>query len=246
MLRRYRPSSLAAFSYVLSCAFVKYGIRSISGCVRLGAGACQPGTRHPGTAVYFGPVPFAPLSSCGSYGFHEWKQRIPAMVGRDGGRLAVAVAEPRGELPAPPGVRPPDGKQQVRRPWQLRNWRVRWRVLALVLVPTVAALTLGGLRVQAASDTSAAAGRTAQLGILGRTSPRWRRPLRTNATSRPAMSRHGRATRARWPRPSTASCRASSGHRRPDLGCPGGPADRPGLPGRRPGDLASALDSLAR
>ena len=49
----------------------------------------------------------------------------------------------------------------------LRNWRVRWRVLALVLVPTVAALTLGALRVQAASDTAATASRTAQLGALG-------------------------------------------------------------------------------
>jgi signal transduction histidine kinase len=64
-------------------------------------------------------------------------------------------------------VRPPDGKQQVRRPWQLRNWRVRWRVLALVLIPTVAALALGGVRIQAARDTSAAAGRTGQLGTLG-------------------------------------------------------------------------------
>ncbi len=44
---------------------------------------------------------------------------------------------------------------------------MRWRVLALVLVPTVAALTLGALRVQAASDTAATASRTAQLGALG-------------------------------------------------------------------------------
>jgi signal transduction histidine kinase len=44
---------------------------------------------------------------------------------------------------------------------------MRWRVLALVLVPTVAALVLGTLRVQAASDTAATASRTAQLGALG-------------------------------------------------------------------------------
>jgi signal transduction histidine kinase len=44
---------------------------------------------------------------------------------------------------------------------------MRWRVLALVLVPTVAALTLGAFRVQAASDTAATASRTAQLGALG-------------------------------------------------------------------------------
>jgi signal transduction histidine kinase len=44
---------------------------------------------------------------------------------------------------------------------------MRWRVLALVLVPTVAALTLGALRVQAASSTAATASRTARLGVLG-------------------------------------------------------------------------------
>ena len=44
---------------------------------------------------------------------------------------------------------------------------MRWRVLALVLVPTVAALVLGTLRVSAASDTAATASRTAQLGALG-------------------------------------------------------------------------------
>jgi signal transduction histidine kinase len=44
---------------------------------------------------------------------------------------------------------------------------MRWRVLALVLIPTIAALTLGGLRVQAASTTAATASRTAQLGALG-------------------------------------------------------------------------------
>jgi signal transduction histidine kinase len=44
---------------------------------------------------------------------------------------------------------------------------MRWRVLALVLVPTVAALILGTLRVQAASETAATASRTAQLGALG-------------------------------------------------------------------------------
>ena len=44
---------------------------------------------------------------------------------------------------------------------------MRWRVLALVLIPTVAALTLGALRVQAASTTAATASRTAVLGALG-------------------------------------------------------------------------------
>jgi signal transduction histidine kinase len=88
------------------------------------------------------------------------------MVDRDSGRLAVAVAVPRGAPPAPPGAHSPGG--QLRRPsWHLRNWRVRWRILALVLIPSVAALVLGGVRIQAARDTSAAAGRTGQLAALG-------------------------------------------------------------------------------
>ena len=44
---------------------------------------------------------------------------------------------------------------------------MRWRVVALVVLPTAAAITLGGLRIQAAQDTSAAAARIEQLGVLG-------------------------------------------------------------------------------
>ncbi len=89
------------------------------------------------------------------------------MVDRDSGRLAVAALETRDARPAPPEARPSGGARHALRPWQLRNWRVRWRVLALVLIPTMAAVALGGARIQAARDTSAAAGRTGQLGTLG-------------------------------------------------------------------------------
>jgi signal transduction histidine kinase len=89
------------------------------------------------------------------------------MVDRDSGRLAVAALETRDAPPAPPGARLPGGRPQAPRPWQVRNWRVRWRVLALVLIPTIAAVAFGGARIQAARDTSTAAGRTGQLGTLG-------------------------------------------------------------------------------
>jgi signal transduction histidine kinase len=89
------------------------------------------------------------------------------MVDRDSGRLAVAALATRDAPPVPPEARPSGGERQAPRPWQLRNWRVRWRVLALVLIPTMAAVALGGARIQAARDTSAAAGRTGQLGTLG-------------------------------------------------------------------------------
>ncbi len=87
------------------------------------------------------------------------------MVGNDSRSLAPALAA----SDAPPQSSPRNVLRPARTPspLHLRNWRVRWRVLALVLVPTVAALTLGALRVQAASDTAATASRTAQLGALG-------------------------------------------------------------------------------
>jgi signal transduction histidine kinase len=49
-----------------------------------------------------------------------------------------------------------------------RNWRVRWRVLALVIVPTVAAILLGLVRIEAANTTAANFARISQLATLGR------------------------------------------------------------------------------
>jgi signal transduction histidine kinase len=50
----------------------------------------------------------------------------------------------------------------------LRNWRVRWRVLALVVVPTVAAIVLGAVRVEAARATAAGFARISEVATLGR------------------------------------------------------------------------------
>ncbi len=58
-------------------------------------------------------------------------------------------------------------RRRARGVWSVKNWRMRWRVLALIILPTAAAIALGGLRIQAAQSTSAAAARTSQLGILG-------------------------------------------------------------------------------
>jgi signal transduction histidine kinase len=44
---------------------------------------------------------------------------------------------------------------------------MRWRVIALVVIPTVAALGLGALRIEAAQSTSVAAGRIEQLAVIG-------------------------------------------------------------------------------
>jgi signal transduction histidine kinase len=97
------------------------------------------------------------------------------MVEHDGGQTAMPTADVR-DRAAPNGAATPNGtgglpmstRPVQRRPrWRLRNWRIRWRVLGLVVIPTTAALVLGTLRVQAAQDTSEAAARIEQLSILG-------------------------------------------------------------------------------
>ena len=89
------------------------------------------------------------------------------MVNQDSGRTTLpAVADGSGLLPgqqASPGGR----GRGLPSLWQVKNWRIRWRVLALVIIPSVAAIVLGVLRIQVAQDTSAAAARTSQLGMLG-------------------------------------------------------------------------------
>jgi signal transduction histidine kinase len=50
---------------------------------------------------------------------------------------------------------------------RLRNWRVRWRLFALVIVPTVAAIVLGLVRIEAANTTASNFGRISQLATLG-------------------------------------------------------------------------------
>jgi signal transduction histidine kinase len=63
------------------------------------------------------------------------------------------------------GSRGPDtGLRRLR----LSNWRVRWRLVALILVPTLVAVVLGGLRVSTAVDSAQAYGRLERLAKLGR------------------------------------------------------------------------------
>ncbi|SDJ64270.1 sensor histidine kinase [Nonomuraea jiangxiensis] len=52
------------------------------------------------------------------------------------------------------------GKRSLPR-LSLRNWRVRWRLTALILVPTIVGVVLGGARVVASVDSIAAYDRTA-------------------------------------------------------------------------------------
>ncbi|OBG57609.1 MULTISPECIES: sensor histidine kinase [unclassified Mycobacterium] len=60
---------------------------------------------------------------------------------------AVPESPPPGAAESAPAKRPPA--------WSLSNWPVRWKVLAIVLVPLVLATVFGGLRIQGAMANSA-------------------------------------------------------------------------------------------
>ena len=49
----------------------------------------------------------------------------------------------------------------------LRNWRVTWRLIALIVIPTVMGLIFGGLRIAAADNTASQFGQVRQLALLG-------------------------------------------------------------------------------
>ena len=48
----------------------------------------------------------------------------------------------------------------------LSNWRVRWRLLALIIIPTLAAVILGGLRISSGASSAVAFKRAEQLAVL--------------------------------------------------------------------------------
>ena len=89
------------------------------------------------------------------------------MFDHDDGRLALPTPESHGPTVSPPD--PAGGDERSSRlpsSWRLQNWRVRWRMLGLVIIPTVTAIVLGGVRIQAARDTSAEFGQVNQLASL--------------------------------------------------------------------------------
>src|SRR6201996_1895133 len=71
---------------------------------------------------------------------------------------APAVGDPA-EAPHP--AAPRSGSRLA-----LSNWRVRWRILALIVVPTLAAVILGGLRISSAASSALADKRTENVAQL--------------------------------------------------------------------------------
>ena len=72
---------------------------------------------------------------------------------------------PSGQIPG--RGQQPDQPMTLMSRFQLRNWRVRQRVGVLVLLPTVAAVVLGGVRIEAARDTASVFARVHALASLG-------------------------------------------------------------------------------
>src|ERR1700735_39947 len=54
----------------------------------------------------------------------------------------------------------------------LRNWRVSWRLIALIAIPTVTAMAFGLVRIQEAMKRAASDQRGAELANLGSAVPR--------------------------------------------------------------------------
>jgi signal transduction histidine kinase len=96
-------------------------------------------------------------------------QAAPARTG------TVATPTP-GAVPTPAPAGPPrparPGPSRVRRPAQARsrfalaNWRVRWRLAAIIAVPTAIAAILGGLTIYSDVQSAAASGRVQHLAQL--------------------------------------------------------------------------------
>src|ERR1700760_3235910 len=76
-----------------------------------------------------------------------------------GGPSGAPVAGDPAEAPRPA---PPRSGSRL----ALSNWRVRWRILALIVVPTLAAVILGGLRISSGVNSALADKRTQQLAQL--------------------------------------------------------------------------------
>ncbi|MBE1465932.1 nitrate- and nitrite sensing domain-containing protein [Kibdelosporangium phytohabitans] len=66
------------------------------------------------------------------------------------GRQAASPGGEQADTGArPQGTRVPGGKNaRMGSPWRMRNWRLRTKVLAVLIIPTLTALALGGLRAQ--------------------------------------------------------------------------------------------------
>jgi signal transduction histidine kinase len=65
------------------------------------------------------------------------------------------------------GEQRPVGRKRSRSRFALRNWRVSWRLIALIAIPTVTAMAFGGVRIQEAMRSASSYQRVETLADLG-------------------------------------------------------------------------------
>jgi signal transduction histidine kinase len=82
----------------------------------------------------------------------------------DQGPASAAVEAP--DLPQA-GVPRAAGRKKSRSRFALRNWRVSWRLIALIAIPTVTAMAFGGVRIQEAMRSASSYQRVQTLAELG-------------------------------------------------------------------------------
>jgi signal transduction histidine kinase len=98
---------------------------------------------------------------------------IPASVAPPGGKAPDSGAPGgggqggRGAGSAAPGGQRPRRRDLAGWKLALRNWRVPWRLIALIVIPTVMGLIFAGLRVAVATGNAVTFGRVEQLAVLG-------------------------------------------------------------------------------
>src|SRR5690348_9177130 len=84
----------------------------------------------------------------------------PSDEGRD--RARPGDVEVQSDHPARPGGPPRSGGRL-----RLRNWRVPQRLIVLILVPTLAAVVLAGLRISTSVEKAESYGRVEQMAEVG-------------------------------------------------------------------------------
>ncbi len=88
------------------------------------------------------------------------------MIDHDSHTHPSKPAAPAAAIPGPAGgAKPP--KDHSGSAVALKNWRVRWRLLALIAIPTVTAIALGGIRIESAVRSADGFQRITQLAVLG-------------------------------------------------------------------------------
>jgi signal transduction histidine kinase len=82
-------------------------------------------------------------------------------------QLSPAEAGDTATVPLPPGGQAGQRHDRAGPALALANWRVPWRLIALIVIPVVTGMVFAGLRVGVAAGSAATFGRVERLAVLG-------------------------------------------------------------------------------